>query len=130
MPFTPAELKNKRIGVLVGGLSAEREVSLATGAAVVKALIGKGYAPRSIDVGRDIAGVLSRERPIRGAITAFSTCVSPQFGQAIPPAFCWSRKPSPSRNHASNSWPEAQRKLNRIIATISAPAYLPRTAHI
>jgi D-alanine-D-alanine ligase len=69
MPFTPAELKNKRIGVLVGGLSAERDVSLATGAAVVKALVGKGYSPRSIDVGRDIAAVLSQD-PIDVAFIA------------------------------------------------------------
>lgn len=59
MPFTPEELKNKRIGVLLGGLSAEREVSLATGQAVLRALQEKGYPARAIDVGRDIARELT-----------------------------------------------------------------------
>src|SRR5579862_1445270 len=76
-----------------------------------------------------MAAVLSFERPIRGAITAFSTCASPQCGQVISPAFCWASKPSPSRNHASNSWPNPQRKLNRIIERVSACAYFtPRGA--
>src|SRR5215204_7298353 len=59
-----------------------------------------------------------------GAISAFSHCVSPQSGQAISPAFCWASKPSPSRNHASNSWPEVQRNVNRIIEKTSSRPYL------
>jgi D-alanine-D-alanine ligase len=47
---------NKKIGVLLGGLSSEREVSLASGNAIVKALREKGYHPVAIDVGRDAAG--------------------------------------------------------------------------
>ncbi|MHB8845653.1 MAG: D-alanine--D-alanine ligase [Nitrospirota bacterium] len=43
----------KKIGVLMGGLSSEREVSLASGAAVLKALIDKGYDAVGIDIGRD-----------------------------------------------------------------------------
>jgi D-alanine-D-alanine ligase len=42
--------------VLLGGLSSEREVSLASGNAIVKALREKGYHPVAIDVGRDAAG--------------------------------------------------------------------------
>jgi D-alanine-D-alanine ligase len=46
---------NKKIGVLMGGLSSEREVSLASGAAVLKALADKGYDAVGIDIGRDAA---------------------------------------------------------------------------
>jgi D-alanine-D-alanine ligase len=52
----------RRIGVLMGGLSAERDVSLATGRAVVKALRRKGYRAASLDVGRDVAARLGRRR--------------------------------------------------------------------
>ncbi|KAB0671283.1 D-alanine--D-alanine ligase [Oryzomonas sagensis] len=54
-------MKDKRIGVLMGGLSAERQVSLNSGAAVHKALIAQGYDAVAIDVGRDLAAVLERE---------------------------------------------------------------------
>ena len=47
-------MKNKKIGVLLGGLSAEREVSLKSGAAVHKALLARGYNAVAIDVGRDL----------------------------------------------------------------------------
>jgi D-alanine-D-alanine ligase len=52
---------DKKIGVLLGGLSSEREVSLASGRAVLKALQEKGYPAVSIDVGRDVAHQLRRE---------------------------------------------------------------------
>ena len=55
-------LKKKRIGVLMGGLSREREISLKTGKAVLKALIEKGYNACSIDVGHDIAETLAKEK--------------------------------------------------------------------
>lgn len=54
-------VKTKKIGVLYGGLSAEREVSLASGAAVHKALIARGYDAIAIDVNRDLPQVLARE---------------------------------------------------------------------
>jgi D-alanine-D-alanine ligase len=57
-----ALVTNKRIGVLLGGLSSEREVSLSSGRAVLKALQEKGYDPAAIDVGRDVAEQLRRER--------------------------------------------------------------------
>jgi D-alanine-D-alanine ligase len=50
-----ALVTNKKIGVLMGGLSSEREVSLASGKAILKALEEKGYAAVPIDVGRDVA---------------------------------------------------------------------------
>ena len=53
--MTPEELKKKRIAVLMGGRSAEREVSLNTGKAVANALRNKGYDPIELDVDLDIA---------------------------------------------------------------------------
>lgn len=46
----------------MGGLSAEREVSLKSGAAVHKALLARGYNAVAIDVGRDLAGRLAEEK--------------------------------------------------------------------
>src|ERR1035437_3934774 len=54
-------MKSKKIGVLFGGLSAEREVSLKSGAAVQQALVAQGYNAVVIDVGRDLADILKRE---------------------------------------------------------------------
>ena len=56
-----AAMKTKRIGVLMGGLSAEREVSLKSGTAVYQALLAQGYDVAAIDVGRDLAAVLASE---------------------------------------------------------------------
>lgn len=58
----------KRIGVLMGGLSSEREVSLASGGAVLNALMERGYDAVGIDVGRDIAERLRTE----GVAVAFN----------------------------------------------------------
>jgi len=52
------ELKNKKIAVLMGGLSAEREISLKTGQAVFKALLENGCDAVAVDVGRDLPGQL------------------------------------------------------------------------
>ena len=51
------------IAVLKGGLSAEREISLMSGAAVAGALRGEGYIVTEIDVGRDVADVLQALKP-------------------------------------------------------------------
>jgi D-alanine-D-alanine ligase len=56
-------ITEKKIGVLMGGNSFEREVSLKSGAAVYKALSDIGYNVVSIDVGRDIPFVL-RDRGV------------------------------------------------------------------
>jgi D-alanine-D-alanine ligase len=55
-------IKKKRIGVMMGGLSREREISLKTGKAILKALTEKGYAATAIDVGDDIAEKLVKEK--------------------------------------------------------------------
>ena len=56
-----ALVTKKRIGVLMGGLSAEREVSLSSGSAILQALQAKGYDAVGIDAGRDIAERLRAE---------------------------------------------------------------------
>lgn len=53
----------KHVAVLKGGISAEREVSLVSGAACAKALRELGYKVTEIDVGADIAEVLSNTKP-------------------------------------------------------------------
>ncbi len=55
-----ALVTTKKIGVLMGGLSSEREVSLATGNAILKALKEKGYDAVGVDVGRDVAEQLRK----------------------------------------------------------------------
>jgi D-alanine-D-alanine ligase len=57
-----SDLKGLKIGVLLGGLSREREISLKTGAAILKALLEKGYDAHAIDVGHDIAEVLIKQK--------------------------------------------------------------------
>ncbi len=56
------ELKGKRIAVLLGGMSSEREVSLRSGAAVAKAVRGLGYDVVEIDAGRDLPARLISEK--------------------------------------------------------------------
>ncbi|MGD1074957.1 MAG: D-alanine--D-alanine ligase [Thermodesulfovibrionales bacterium] len=51
----------KRIGVLMGGVSAEREVSLKSGTAVFHALQSRHYDVVAVDVGNDICDVLKKE---------------------------------------------------------------------
>ena len=55
-------LKKMKIGVLMGGQSAEREVSLRSGAAVVKALKACGYAVKAIAAESDFHPVLKKEK--------------------------------------------------------------------
>ncbi len=52
----------KRIGVLMGGLSSERDVSMRSGLAIYQNLQELGYDSVLIDVGRDIANVLKKEK--------------------------------------------------------------------
>lgn len=58
--FVPAKTSTKKsVAVLLGGWSAEREVSLVSGAGVVRALEAEGYEVRAIDVQRDAAGLIA-----------------------------------------------------------------------
>ena len=54
-------LTRKKIGVLMGGTSTEREVSLRSGTAIHNALKGLGYDTIAIDAGPDICSVLKTE---------------------------------------------------------------------
>jgi len=54
---------NKHVAVLMGGWSAEREISLRSGTACAEAASRLGYQVTRIDVGRDIATVLGRVKP-------------------------------------------------------------------
>jgi D-alanine-D-alanine ligase len=54
---------SKHVAVLMGGWSAEREISLRSGKACAEALERLGYRVTRIDVGRDIASVLATVKP-------------------------------------------------------------------
>jgi D-alanine-D-alanine ligase len=54
---------SKHVAVLLGGTSAEREVSLSSGKACADALEGEGYRVTRVDVGPDIASVLTALKP-------------------------------------------------------------------
>lgn len=62
-----AQFQGKKIGVLMGGFSAEREVSLKSGKAIAASLARLGYRTVSIDVDSDVPLTLRRE----GIETAF-----------------------------------------------------------
>jgi D-alanine-D-alanine ligase len=51
------------VAMLMGGWSAEREVSLVSGKACARALESQGYRVSEIDVGRDLPAVLTRLNP-------------------------------------------------------------------
>ncbi len=53
----------KHVAVLMGGLSAEREVSFMGGKSAVEALESRGYQVSAIDVGRDLCQKLGEVKP-------------------------------------------------------------------
>jgi D-alanine-D-alanine ligase len=55
------ELKTKKIGVLMGGLSSERDISLRSGQNCLRALLAKGYRAVPIDAVSDVAQRLDEE---------------------------------------------------------------------
>ncbi len=55
-------ITTKKIGVLAGGLSAEREISLKSGSAVYKALLGKGYNAVFIDAAEDMHASITSQK--------------------------------------------------------------------
>ncbi|NLV25501.1 MAG: D-alanine--D-alanine ligase [Deltaproteobacteria bacterium] len=70
------ELKQKKIAVLMGGISSEREISLLTGNAVLKALCQGGYQAFAIDPGRDLA-----ERLIHEGVEVVFVALHGRFGE-------------------------------------------------
>src|SRR4030065_2255825 len=69
-------LKKKKVAVMMGGLSREREISLKTGKAILKALTEKGYTVTAIDVGEDIG-----EKLVRGKIECAFLALHGRFGE-------------------------------------------------
>jgi D-alanine-D-alanine ligase len=67
--MTDIILKTSRIGVLMGGLSGEREISLRSGAGCLAALQSLGYDAVGIDVDRNVAEKL-REEGVKAAFLA------------------------------------------------------------
>ncbi len=55
------EMKKKRIGVLMGGRSAEREVSFASGRNILEALLGLGYNALAVEADEQLARRLAEE---------------------------------------------------------------------
>ncbi len=62
-------MKTKRVGILMGGMSAEREISLRTGEAIYGALQARGYQVTKVLVDRELDRRL-RESPIDVAFLA------------------------------------------------------------
>ena len=62
-------MKDKQIGILLGGVSAEREISLKTGEAMYQALQSRGYQVQKVFVDADIDRVL-RQTAIDVAVIA------------------------------------------------------------
>ncbi len=60
--MTKGQVTTKRIGVLMGGFSSERDVSVRSGLAIYQALQELGYNSVLIDVGKDIVNVLKKEK--------------------------------------------------------------------
>lgn len=56
------DLKHRKIGVLMGGMSSEREISLKSGNAVLASLVRSGYQAVGIDADRDLVERIGRER--------------------------------------------------------------------
>lgn len=65
---------NKHIAVLMGGISAEREISLASGRAIASALSGKGYRVTPVDV-------TDRAFPLPGGIDAAFIALHGTYGE-------------------------------------------------
>ena len=63
MTATTPLRKFSHVAVLMGGWSAEREVSLSSGRECAVALEGEGYRVTRVDAGRDLADVLTKLKP-------------------------------------------------------------------
>ncbi|HEY3800521.1 MAG TPA: D-alanine--D-alanine ligase, partial [Caulobacteraceae bacterium] len=62
-PLSAKPLEGRHVAVLMGGLSAEREVSLVSGRECADALERLGAKVSRVDAGRDLAQVLTRLKP-------------------------------------------------------------------
>ncbi len=62
-PPSPPPRTHNHVAVLMGGWSAEREISLSSGTAIAAALEGEGYKVSRVDAARDIAQRLADLKP-------------------------------------------------------------------
>ena len=76
MKKQPIDVRNIKVAVLAGGIGSEREVSLASGANIVKALGGEGLAVVESDIGPDNLAILDDT-----SIDAFFLALHGQFGE-------------------------------------------------
>jgi D-alanine-D-alanine ligase len=60
--MTKGLVTKKRIGVLMGGQSSERDISIRSGLAIYQSLQELGYNSVLVDVGKDIVGLLKKEK--------------------------------------------------------------------
>ncbi len=60
--MTKKLITTKKIGVLMGGLSSERDISVRTGLAIYQSLEELGYNTALIDTGKDVVNVLKKEK--------------------------------------------------------------------
>jgi D-alanine-D-alanine ligase len=60
--MTKGLVTKKRIGVLMGGLSSERDISIRSGLAIYQGLQELGYNSVLVDVNKDIVNVLKKEK--------------------------------------------------------------------
>ncbi len=75
---------SQNIAVLMGGISAEREVSLVSGKACAEALRETGYQATEIEVGRDIGALVAALTPAPAA-TRLATTLSIAIAEAMTP---------------------------------------------
>lgn len=67
-------MTNKKIGVLMGGTSAEKEVSIKSGTAVFNALKNLKYSVVAVEAGSDICEILRREKIEIAFLTLHGGC--------------------------------------------------------
>lgn len=125
----------KRVAVLMGGPSAEREVSLASGQACATALRGEGFEVIEVDADRDLCVVLDKIAP-----DAILNCLHGRWGEdgCVQGLLEWQRVPySHSGVLASALAMDKQRSKEAFVAaglpivkSILAPADEVRSHHV
>ena len=74
---------SKHVAVLMGGWSAEREISLRSGKACAEALARLGHRVTRIDVGRDIAAVLTTSPALLDRYMSVARKIARRYGTPI-----------------------------------------------
>ena len=69
-------MNSRRVGVLMGGLSSERPISMKTGTAVARALRERGHDVVEIDVGRNLPAEL-----VSGGVQVAFIALHGRFGE-------------------------------------------------